>query len=85
MVKGNVKDPASHTQRQSSKLSYQTGKRYMESLTFCEYKGFWAENSHKTTGQTIGPGGYINNCMKEAKLARHPESDVTASDDSTTV
>ena len=38
MAKGNVKDPASHTQRVTSKLSYQTGKRYMESLTFREYK-----------------------------------------------
>jgi hypothetical protein len=68
MAKGNVKDPASHTQRVSTKLSYQTGKRYMESLTFREYKRLKAEASNDTTDSPIGPGGYINNCTKEAIL-----------------
>jgi hypothetical protein len=34
MEKGNVKAPASHTQKVTSVLLFQTGKRYMESLTF---------------------------------------------------
>jgi hypothetical protein len=85
MAKGIVKDPASHTQRVSSKLSYQTGKRYMESLTFREYKRLRAEHSHEPTEATIGPGGYINNCTKEAQLARGLPSKTFPNNDRTTV
>jgi hypothetical protein len=50
MAKGNVKDPASHTQRVSSLLSFQTGKRYMESLTFREFKRLKSEMGYDSTG-----------------------------------
>jgi hypothetical protein len=65
MAKVNVKDPASHTQRVSSTLSYQTGKRYMESLTFREYKRLRAEDEIDSVN--CGDfGNYINSNTKEA-------------------
>jgi hypothetical protein len=67
MAKGNVKDPASHTQRVSSTLSYQTGKRYIESLTFREYKRMKAEEAHGTV-DCYDCGGYINPDTPEAKI-----------------
>eukprot|EP00971_Amphidinium_carterae_P145891 2891672-Amphidinium_carterae.1 len=69
MAKVNVKDPASHTQRVSSTLSYQTGKRYIESLTFREYKRLRAEES--TDLVNCGDvGNYISNTTKEAMKDR---------------
>jgi len=50
MAKGNVKDPASHTQRVVSRLSYQTAKRYMESLTFREFKRLRTEMGYEHGG-----------------------------------
>jgi hypothetical protein len=70
MAKGNVKDPASHTQRVSSTLSYQTGKRYIESLTFREYKRMKAEEGHDPV-DCFDFGGYINRDTEEAKILRH--------------
>jgi hypothetical protein len=67
MAKVNVKDPASHTQRVTSTLSYQTGKRYIESLTFREYKRMKAEEMHDPV-DCRGYGGYINPDTPEAKI-----------------
>jgi hypothetical protein len=74
MAKGNVKDPASHSQRISSKLSFQTGKRYMEMLTFREYKRMKME---------LDPGAvfiddsapYLNFNTEEAKLLQNNGDD----------
>jgi hypothetical protein len=69
MAKGNVKDPASHTQRITSTLSYQTGKRYIESLTFREYKRLKAEETNGLV-DCYDYGGYINRNTPEAQAAR---------------
>jgi hypothetical protein len=69
MAKGNVKDPASHTQRITSTLSYQTGKRYIESLTFREYKRLKAEENNGLV-DCYDYGGYINRNTPEAQAAR---------------
>lgn len=74
MAKGNVKDPANHTQRVAATLSYQTGKRYIESLTFREYKRLKAEVNNDPADTSIGPGGYINNCTNEAALCRQSDT-----------
>lgn len=88
MAKGNVKDPASHTQGVSSTLSYQTGKRYMESLTFREYKRMKAEQNGNSPVD-CGVGSYINKNTKEATLFRKtmssPVSDDANSDRDVTV
>ena len=66
IAKKTVKDPASHTQRQKSKLSHQTGKRYIESLTMSEYcRLSGAENTK-----------YINPKTKEAELSRRVTPDM---------
>ena len=75
MAKGNVKDPASHTQRISSSLSYQTGKRYIESLTFREYKRMKAEEEHDQQVDCYDCGGYINRETPEAKVVIPPRDD----------
>jgi hypothetical protein len=64
IAKGNVKDPASHTQRVTSKLTFQTGKRYMETLTFREFKRLKSECGHETEGKP-----YINKCTVEQMLS----------------
>jgi hypothetical protein len=69
MAKGNVKDPASHTQRNSSKLSYQTGKRYMESLTFREYKRLRNETDPHANFCCDDVTPYISHTTEEAKIA----------------
>jgi hypothetical protein len=42
----------------------------MESLTFREYKRLKAEETNDPANCAVGPGGYINNNTKEAKLLR---------------
>jgi hypothetical protein len=74
MAKGNVKDPASHTQRITSTLSYQTGKRYIESLTFREYKRLKAEENNDLV-DCYDYGGYINRNTPEAPAARNTTHD----------
>jgi hypothetical protein len=66
MAKGNVKDPASHTQRVTSKLTFQTGKRYMETLTFREFKRLKSESGDETEGKP-----YINKCTVERMLSEN--------------
>jgi hypothetical protein len=69
MAKGNVKDPTSHTQQNSSKLSYQTGKRYMESLTFREYKHLRKETDPHCNFCCDDVTPYISNTTDKAKIA----------------
>jgi hypothetical protein len=64
MAKGNVKDPASHTQRVTSLLSFQTGKRYMESLTFRDFKRLKSEMGFEDT--TVTP--YISKNTEERNV-----------------
>jgi len=70
MAKGNVKDPASHTQRNTSTLSFQTGKRYIESLTFREYKRLKAELNNSGGPDDCDVNFYLNRNTKEAQLHR---------------
>jgi hypothetical protein len=69
MAKLNVKDPASHTQRVSSTLSYQTGKRYIESLTFREYKRLRAEETDEPVN-CCEFGQYLNSNTQAANRQR---------------
>ena len=83
MAKGNVKDPASHTQRVTSKLSYQTGKRYMESLTFREYKRLRQETDSCSITSDESAVPYINNNTEEAQMVRNiAEDDSSVRDES---
>jgi hypothetical protein len=81
MAKGNVKDPASHSQRVNSKLSYQTGKRYIESLTFREYKRLKKEiDPCSDFGDDTAP--YINSDTVEAQMVMNDLSqDASVVDD----
>jgi hypothetical protein len=67
MAKGHVEDPASHPQHVSSTLSYQTGKRYMKSLTLHEYKRMKSKHDHSPTDCNINDT-YLNKNTKEAIL-----------------
>jgi hypothetical protein len=77
----NVKNPASHSQRVNSKLSYQTGKRYMESLTLYEYKCLRKEIDPSTDfGKDTAP--YINNDTdKSQMITRNQMPERSAVDD----
>jgi hypothetical protein len=69
MAKGNVKDPASHTQRVGSRLSFQTGKRYIESLTFREFKRLRTEMGYETGGSP-----YISKDTEEYSILHSRQS-----------
>mmetsp|Transcript_11173 Transcript_11173/g.20914 ORF Transcript_11173/g.20914 Transcript_11173/m.20914 type:complete len:148 (-) Transcript_11173:682-1125(-) len=76
MAKGNVKDPASHTQRVCARLSFQTGKRYIETLTFREFKRIRSEMGYDASGAP-----YINkdtdeySILNETDLLNNPHGD----------